>query len=213
MLLLQHMVVWLLPREDTFYQLIERLTEKVEASARELDKLSTGVPSAEVYEAICLIERDADRLLFEADEEFARVFVTPIDRGDLQVLIVAIHDIIVFIHLAARAFVLYSIPKSTPAMSEQMRLLVVLGELLRVEIAALRRQDYERLMVGGRTILEYEKAGEKVFCEAVAALFCDPEIDARVLLSTKHVLEDLDHVHDKFQAVAERLKNLAIKYG
>jgi uncharacterized protein Yka (UPF0111/DUF47 family) len=211
--LLQDIVRWLLPREEDFYRLIERLTVEVEASAKELAKLDAGVPSVEVYEAIRPIERAADRLVLEAEELFARVFVTPIDREDLQALIVAIHDIVDLIHMAARTFVLYGIPQPTPAMAEQMRLLVGLAELLRVEIAALGRHDYERLIAVGRTILEHERAGDEVFRAAVAALFHDPEIDAKLLMRTKHVLEDLEHALDKFEAVAERLKNLAVKHG
>jgi uncharacterized protein Yka (UPF0111/DUF47 family) len=212
-MVLQDMVRWLLPREETFFRLLERQTENVEASAKQLARLGAGVPIAEVYGAIHLIEEAADRLVFEAEEEFARVFVTPIDREDLQALIVAIDDIVDSIHLTARTFVLYGICSPTPAMSEQMRLLVVLGELLRSEISALGRRDYERLITVGRTILEHEQTGDEVFRAAVAALYHDPDIDAKVLLRTRHVLEDLEHTIDRFEIVADRLKNLAIKNG
>jgi uncharacterized protein Yka (UPF0111/DUF47 family) len=210
---LQAMVRWLLPREEVFYRLIESLTEKVESSAKELAKLSDGATPAEVYESIRLIEKEADRLVFEAEEQFARVFVTPIDREDLQALIVVIDDIVDLIHLTARAFVLYGMQAPTPAMSELMRLLVILGEFLRAEMPALGRNEYERLITAGRTIREHEKAGDKVFREAVAALFHDPEIDAKVLLRNKEVLEDLENAIDKFETVADKLKHLAVKHG
>jgi uncharacterized protein Yka (UPF0111/DUF47 family) len=207
------MVRWLLPREDVFFRLIESLAEKVDLSAKQLARLNDGVPPVEVYEAIRVIEKEADSVVFEAEEQFARVFVTPIDREDLQALIAAIDDIVDLIHLTSRAFVLYGVPQPTPAMSEQMRLIVALGEVLRAEIPALGRNDYERLIAAGRTIREHEKAGDKVFREAVAALFHDPDIDAKVLLRDKEVLEDLELAIDKFETVAERLKNLAVKNG
>lgn len=207
------MVRWLLPREDIFYRLIESLAEKVDLSAKELAKLDDGVPAQQVYEAIRVIEKEADSLVFEAEEQFARIFVTPIDREDLQALIAAIDDIVDLIHLTSRAFVLYGVPHPTPAMSEQMRLLVALGELLRTEIPALGRNDYEQLIAAGRKIREHEKAGDRVFREAVAALFHDPDLDAKVLLRNKEVLEDLELAIDKFETVAERLKNLAVKHG
>lgn len=210
---LQDMVRWLLPREEVFYRLIESLTDKVEASANELARLSEGVPPTEVYEAIRLIEKEADKLVFEAEEQFAKVFVTPIDREDLQALIVSIDDIVDLIHVTARAFVLYGVPKPTAAMSEQMRLLVVLGGILKAEMPALARHDYDRLIAAGRLIREHEKAADKVFREAVAALFHDPDLDAKVLIRDKEVLEDLEDAIDKFEFVAERLKNLAVKHG
>jgi uncharacterized protein Yka (UPF0111/DUF47 family) len=210
---LQDMVRWLLPREEVFYRLLESLATKVAESAKELAKLSDGVPPADVYEAIRAIEKEADKLVFEAEEQFAKVFVTPIDREDLQALIVSIDDIVDLIHLTSRAFVLYGVPKPTAAMSEQMRLLVVLGGVLQAEMPALALHDYERLIAAGRTIREHEKAGDKVFREAVAALFHDPEINAKVLIRDKEVLEDLENAIDKFEFVAERLKNLAVKNG
>ena len=210
---LQDIIRWLLPREDVFYRIIEELSTKVEGAARALLVLETGAPPEQVFEAVRAIEGEADKLVFEAEEQFARVFVTPIDREDLQALIVSIDDIIDLIYLSSRAFVIYGVPKPTTAMIEQMRLLVTLGELLCKEIPALARHEYERLIELGRTIRVHEKAGDKVFREAVGAMFHDDAIDAKVLFRDKEVLEDLENAIDKFELVAERLKNLAVKHG
>lgn len=56
----------------------------------------------------------------------------------------------------------------------------------------LRGHDYERLIAVGRTICEH---------------------DAKLLLHAKQVLEDLEDAIDKFEVVAERLKNSAVKNG
>src|SRR5690606_31236144 len=182
------MVRWLLPREEVFYSSIERLTELLEASAKELVKFSEGVPSEQVFESVRTLENQADKVVYEAEEHFTKVFVTPIDREDIQSLIVAIDDIIDLIYLTARTFVLYGVPKPTRAMTEQMKLLVVLGEHLHKEIPALARHEYERLIAAGRVIREHEKTGDKIFREAVAELFHNPEIDAKVLVRDKEVL-------------------------
>ena len=207
------MVRWLLPREEVFFGMIEKLTELLEASAKELVKFSEGVPSEQVFESVRVLENEADKIVYEAEERFAKVFVTPIDREDIQALIVAIDDIIDILYLTARTFVLYGVPKPTPAMTEQMKLLVVLGEVLHKEIPALARHEYDRLIAAGRVIREHEKTGDKIFREAVAELFHNPEIDAKVLVRDKEVLEDLENAVDAFEVVAERLKNLAVKHG
>jgi uncharacterized protein len=210
---LQDIVRWLLPREEVFYTLIERLTELLEASAKELVRFSEGVPAEQVFEAVRVLENQADKIVYDAEEHFAKVFVTPIDREDIQELIVAIDDIIDIIYLTARTFVLYGVPKPTPAMTEQMKLLVVLGGVLHTEIPALGRHEYDKLIAAGRVIREHEKTGDKIFREAVAELFHNPEIDAKVLIRDKEVLEDLEDAVDAFEVVAERLKNLAVKHG
>lgn len=207
------MVRWLLPREEVFFTLIERLTVLLENTAKELVKFSEGVPAQQVFEAVRALENEADKLVYEAEEHFAKVFVTPIDREDIQSLIVAIDDIIDILYLVSRTFVLFGVPKPTQAMTEQMKLLVVLGGVLRAEIPALARYEYDRLIAAGREIRKYEKEGDKIFREAVADLFHNPEIDAKILVRDKEVLEDLENAIDKFEAVAERLKNLAVKHG
>jgi uncharacterized protein Yka (UPF0111/DUF47 family) len=212
-LALQDIVRWILPREDVFYSLIEQLAELLEGTAKALATFTEGASAQQVFDAVRVIENQADKVVYEAEEQFAKVFVTPIDREDIQALIVAIDDIVDLLYLVARAFVLYGIEKPSVPMAEQLKLLAVLGTCLRTEIPALRRHEYERLIAAGRVIREHEKTGDKIFREAVAELFHNPEIDAKVLIRDKEVLEELERAVNKFELVAERLKNLAVKHG
>jgi uncharacterized protein Yka (UPF0111/DUF47 family) len=212
-LALKDMFRWFLPREDVFYALIEQLAELLEATAKAFVQFTEGMPAEQVFEAVKVIENQADKVVYEVEEQFAKVFVTPIDREDIHALIVAIDDIIDLIYLTARSFVLYGVEKPSVPMAEQMKLLVVLGTCLRTEIPALRRHEYDKLIAAGRVIREHEKAGDKIFREAVADLFHNPAIDAKILLRDKELLEDLESAVNKFELVAERLKNLAVKHG
>jgi uncharacterized protein Yka (UPF0111/DUF47 family) len=212
-LALKDILNWFLPREDVFYALIEKLAELLEATAKAFVQFTEGMPAEQVFEAVKVIENEADKLVYESEEQFAKVFVTPIDREDIQALIVAIDDIIDIIYLTARTFVLYGVKTPSAPMAEQMKLLVVLGTCLRAEIPALRLHQYDKLIAAGRVIREHEKAGDKIFREAVAELFHNPAIDAKILLRDKELLEDLESAVNKFEFVAERLKNLAVKHG
>jgi uncharacterized protein Yka (UPF0111/DUF47 family) len=204
---------WFLPREDVFYALIEQLAELLEATTQAFVKFTEGMSAEQTFEAVRVIENQADKVVYEAEEQFAKVFVTPIDREDIHALIVSIDDIIDLIYLTARSFVLYGVEKPSVPMAEQMKLLVVLGSYLRAEISALRRHEYERLIAAGRMIREHEKTGDKIFREAVAELFHNPEINAKIVLRDKELLEDLEAAVNKFEHVAEKLKNLAVKHG
>jgi uncharacterized protein Yka (UPF0111/DUF47 family) len=204
---------WFLPREDVFYALIEQLAELLEATTQAFVKFTEGMSAEQTFEAVRVIENQADKVVYEAEEQFAKVFVTPIDREDIHALIVSIDDIIDLIYLTARSFVLYGVEKPSVPMAEQMKLLVVLGSYLRTEISALRRHEYERLIAAGRMIREHEKTGDKIFREAVAELFHNPEINAKIVLRDKELLEDLEAAVNKFEHVAEKLKNLAVKHG
>lgn len=210
---LQDMVRWILPREEVFYSLIERQVEVLEKAARALARFAEGDPAEQVHETVRELEHQADALVYESEERFAQVFVTPIDREDIQLLVVAIDDIVDLINLTARTFVLYGVPKPTTPMVEMMKIIVTMAEVLRAEIPALRKHEYAKLIAAGRVIKQHEKEGDRIFRNAVGELFHDPSIDAKVLLRDKEVLEDLENAIDKFETVAERLKNLAVKHG
>ena len=210
---MQDMIRWLLPREDVFYGLLERQSELLEAAARALAEFSNGVPAEQIRETVQKLEHEADAIVYEIEEQLAKVFVTPIDREDIQLLASSIDDIVDLINLTARTFVLFGVPSPTPPMAELMQILVKTAAVLHAELPALRRHEYGKLIALGRVIKTHEKEADQVFPNAVSALFHDPDIDAKVLLRDKEVLEDLESAIDRCETVAERLKNLAVKHG
>jgi uncharacterized protein Yka (UPF0111/DUF47 family) len=210
---LQDVIRWILPREDVFYGLIERQSELLDEAAQALAQFGNGVPAQTVHERVRDIEHQADAIVYEIEEQLARVFVTPIDREDIQQLATAIDDIVDLINLTARTYVLFGVPKATPPMVELMQILVTMAGIFRAELPALRRHEYAKLIACGRVIKDHEKTADRVFRNAVGELFHDPNIDAKVLLRDKEVLEDLESAIDKCETVAERLKHLAVKHG
>lgn len=210
---LQGVVRWLLPREDVFYGLIEQQGALLAAAAQALAELAAGAAPEQVHAAVREIEHRADAIVDEVEDRLAAVFVTPIDREDIQGLVSAIDDIIDDIDLAARTLALYRLPQPTRPMLEMIEVLTKAAELLRDELPALRRHDYARLLTAARAIKQREKEGDRVFRAALGRLFHDPTIDAKALLREKEVLEDLELAIDKCETVAERLKHLAVKHG
>ena len=210
---LQDVIRWILPREDVFYGLIERQGEILDEAARALAEFANGVEAEQIRETVQELEHKADAIVYEIEEQLAKVFVTPIDREDIQLLAASIDDIVDLINLTARTFVLFGVPQPTPPMVELMAILVKMAAVIRTELPALRRHDYPALIAAGRVIRTHEKEADRVFRNAVGGLFHDPHIDAKILLRDKEVLEDLEGAIDKCETVAERLKNLAVKHG
>ena len=147
---LQDMVRWLLPREDKFYGLIERQGVLLDEAAKALAELAGPALPAEVHEKVREIEHRADAIVYEIEEQLAAVFVTPIDREDIQLLASALDDIIDYINLTARTFVLFGVARPTPPMVAMMEVLVKMAEFLRAELPALRTHQYTRLIAAGQ---------------------------------------------------------------
>ncbi len=210
---LQDVIRWLLPKEDVFYRLLERQSELLDDAAQALAGFAEGAVPEQMRDAVQELEHQADAIVYEIEEQLARVFVTPIDREDIQLLAAALDDIVDLINLTARTMVLFGLPQPSPPMVALMKILVQQTAMFRCELPALRRHDYAKLITVTRQIKLLEKEADNVFRDAVSELFHDPDIDAKVLLRDKEVLEDLERAIDKCETLAERLKNLAVKHG
>lgn len=210
---LQAAIRTILPQEVVFYDLLERQGSLLLDAARALCRFADGAPAREVHAAVRELEHAADGVVHETEELLAKIFVTPLDREDIQHLSTALDDPMDFINVTARSLDLYAVPRATPPMQRMMRLLVVLAEILQQHLPALRRHDYRQFIELGRKVKRHEKEGDAVFRGAISELFTDRDLDAKSLIRDKEVLEDLEHAINSFEALSERLRNLAVKHG
>ena len=210
---LQSMVRWLLPREDHFYDFLERQAEAAHRGARALAALSEGRSTDDVSTSVQDIEHEGDELVREMEEALARTFVTPLDREDLHKLSAELDDILDLLHCVARMFLLIEGSEPTPAMRRLMELLVQVTGVLSDAMQKLRKHDYDEIIVLCRTVRDLEKQGDVQFRTALSDLFNDPAIETRVLLREKEMLEDLEDAMDRCEHVANTLTNLSVKHG
>ncbi len=210
---LQDAIRHLLPQEVVFYDLLERQGSLLLDAARALCRFADGAPAGEVHAAVRELEHAADGVVHEVEDHLARIFVTPLDREDIQQLCMSLDDPMDYINVTARSLDLYVVPRPTPPMQRMMRLLVVLAELLHHHLPALRRHEYRRLIDLGREVKRYEKEGDTIFRGAIIELFKDRDLDAKSLIRDKEILEDLEHAINSFEVFSERLRHLAVKHG
>ena len=210
---LQDFVRWLLPRENHFYEFLERQASVAHKGAKALAEFKNGGRIEDVNTAVQMLEHEGDKVVHELEEALGKTFVTPIDREDLQRLSSELDDILDLTNSAARACVLFGVSKPTPPMGQLIDVLTACTQQLEETLPRLRKHDYEGLMATSRVIRQLEKDGDAVFRGALSRLFHDEGVDAKVLLREKEVLEDLEHAIDRCERVAETLANLAVKYG
>lgn len=211
---LQDAVRWLLPKEDHFFELMEKQAANIAKAAGEMNKFRPGqVNASENAKTILDLEHEGDALLHQVEESLAKTFVTPIDREDIQKLASMLDDILDLMNETARSMDLYGLEFPSPPM---LRLTELIGEAAKVLAGAvpmLRKADYEGLIAANRDIKKLEKEGDKVFRDAVGVLFRDESISAKQLLRDKELLTDLEDALDSCEDVSEFLANLAVKNG
>ena len=209
---LQSIVRWLLPREDRFFDFLEKQAVVAHQAALVLAGSKDEDPKT-VRTRVQQLEHDGDKIVHEVEEELAKTFVTPIDREDLQRLSSELDTVLDLTNGAARACDLFGVERPTEPMLQLMNVLVECTAVLKNALPMLRRHEYDKLIEEARVLKKLEKDGDAIYREAVSKLFHDPAVDAKVLLREKAVLEDLENAVDHCDQVAETLTQLAVKHG
>lgn len=211
---LQDIVRWILPKEDHFYTYLENLASASHDAALALARWKEPSASTQsVCDEVQAIEHKADGIVKELEDALALTFVTPLDREDLHRLGSELDDIVDLTNLAARAIVLYGVPRPTEAMTKLIDVLCSCTEVLKDAVPKLRMHKYGAMVEAARTLRRHEKEGDKTFRDEISRLFHDDGIDAKTLLKQREVLEDVEAAIDHCDHVATTLSNLAVKHG
>lgn len=214
---IQAAIRWLLPREDHFYDFLERQAKAAHEGAKALSKFATnGTSAKQAREAVQKIEHEGDSIVHEMEEALAKTFVTPIDREDLQKLSSELDTVLDLTNGAIRACVMLGVEKPTEAMKQLIEIIVRCTAKIDEAIPKLRKHQYGEIVAVARELRSIEKEADVVYREAISALFGKDDrgaSDARVLIREKTVLEDLENAIDQCDSIADTLANLAVKHG
>jgi uncharacterized protein len=210
----QKLITWLLPREEQFYDLLER---QAKVAQRAIPVLGRFVDEGANYEAIrdevTRIEKEGDAIVDEVLESLSNTFVTPIDREDLQRLSKKLDDVLDYVNLTARSLVIFALDRPSTPMIKQLETLKESCDILVEIMPCLRKNKYDTLIQGCQRIQKLEKAADTIFRQELSRLFHDPTVDAKDILRAREILDHLETAVDSCDAVAETLLNLAVKHG
>src|SRR5262245_9414703 len=169
---LQDVIRFFLPREDHFYDFLERQAKAAHDGAKALSKFATnGTTAEQARDAVQKIEHDGDRIVHEMEEALAKTFVTPIDREDLQRLSSELDGVLDLTNGAIRACVLLGVDKPTDAMKQLIEIIVRCTGKINEAIPLLRMHKYSDLVTTARELRKIEKEADAVYREALSQLF------------------------------------------
>ncbi|HVH44069.1 MAG TPA: DUF47 family protein [Labilithrix sp.] len=220
---IQDVIRWFLPREDHFYDFLERQATAAHEGAKALSKFATsGSTAQQARDEVQKIEHEGDRIVHEMEEALAKTFVTPIDREDLQKLSSELDTVLDLTNGAIRACVMLGVDEPTEAMRKLIEIIVRCTATINEAIPKLRKHQYTEIVAVARELRKIEKEADVVYREAVSELFRSETkggafragaADARILIREKTVLEDLENAIDQCDSIADILANLSVKHG
>jgi uncharacterized protein Yka (UPF0111/DUF47 family) len=211
---LDQAVKWLLPREEHFFDLLERGSACVVRSGAILLECCEAHTAADREGAVARMndeEHASDRVIHEVYEALNKTFVTPLDRSDIYALATDLENIVDRVDATVRQIVVHAMEDLPPGSAElAAKVNAACGEIdAAVKLVRdMKQSDAIRARCTALNQLEHD--GDQIFRARIGEMF-KTEKDAIRLLKHKEFLEGIENALDACDDVANALESLVIK--
>ncbi len=199
------------PRNEIFFDILERATAQVVETARLLCDMLNDYTDLQVkLQRLIQSEKKADAINHEIVQQLSKSFITPIDREDLHTLAYAVDDIVDSLEAAGTTMVLCKIPQPTVYSIKMANMALDAAAKLNTLMPNLRS------MRSGQgqyiAIHEIENQADELWQQAFASLF-EPGSDALDAIKWKEVYQKIEDSIDAIERVAEIIEEVIQKNG
>jgi uncharacterized protein Yka (UPF0111/DUF47 family) len=214
MTVLDRAVKMLLPREEGFFDLLERGAACArDSGALMRDLCHSPTPEARKTKLAQLrdVEHAADGVIHETYDALNKTFVTPLDRSDIFALGNHLEEIVDLNHATAMQLIVHAMDE-IPEGSEKLSVLIqeATNEVAQAVKLLRSMKNLDRVPEHTKRLSQIEHEGDEVFRERVGALFKN-EKNAVRLIQHKEFLEGLERSLDACDHVGTTLKTIVIK--
>jgi uncharacterized protein Yka (UPF0111/DUF47 family) len=206
-------VKWLLPREEHFFDLLERGAGLARGIGVLLTDCCAAAPEdrASLVARMRQVEHEADGVMAEVYEALNRTFVTPLDRSDIYQLASSLEGIVDDVFATSLQIVVHAMEDLPPGSSELAALICQACEAVEAAVGDLRGlKDLGRIRERCELLDRLESQGDRIYRKEVAAMFRS-ETDAIRLIKHKEFLEGLEETLDACDDVGGALLTIVIK--
>ena len=205
----------IIPRDEVFFQLFDRLGDRVvEAAGLLATMMDAGAASDTDAAGLKAVEHAADEVVHETQHRLHRTFVTPIDRLDIHRLVTSLDDIVDLSHGAGSRLALYRPKHQLPEAAALAHKLVAASRALRemVGLLASLSSSRSRLMELVVAINTTENEADVIRREGVARLLAD-EADPFEFIKWKEILDLIEEAVDHCEDVADIVEGIVLQHS
>ena len=203
----------LIPREESFFDLFEQLSDILLRATGLLVEATEHVETlAESAKRLERLEHDGDQVTHELMKRLNRTFITPIDREDIHELATALDDILDLIEATTEQFILYKVTAMSPAAPQLAHVIQQQVNEIHHVMPKLRHLRHEHIMEHCVEINRLENAGDRLLRDSIAALF-DGEPDPLAVIKWRDIYMLLESATDKCEDVANVIEGIVLKNG
>ncbi|CAN5511104.1 DUF47 family protein [soil metagenome] len=201
----------LIPRDEGFYPLFDRMATLAADAAVTLQTLMTKLPvSADAAGSVVAAEKEGDGVLREIRTRLETAIVTPFDREDIQSLGNALDDVLDEMRATADSVFQHNVSTPLPGIDDLLRILADATSRNVALIAGLRTMRNLGPIIDEIERLESEADG--VYRTVMAELFSGRH-DALDILRWKDVVESIESAIDAVEDASDEVQSIAVKHA
>ncbi|HLA83894.1 MAG TPA: DUF47 family protein [Thermoguttaceae bacterium] len=202
-----------LPRTPKFFDHFDRDTDILVRAAEEFCHFLESTNDARQHsERLKELEHEADKVTHQAMELLHSSFITPLDRGDLRQLILALDDIVDYLDDAARRIAIYEVGPILPEVHAMGKVIVDLARAVQSTVHELRhlRKKTNRVLEGCIEIQRLENMGDHLHHIALASIF---KLDTEPLMAMKwkEIVDMIESAMDAAEEVAHVIEGIVLE--
>lgn len=202
----------LLPKEDEYFALFSQMTEQIRAAADALvEMMENGGKNFEAFsKRIKDAEHACDELAHTVNTKLNKSFITPFDREDIFMLVIALDDVLDYIDAGARAILMYGITEIDEHSQRFAKIIQILAIELHSAISMLSKPAGMNQHIV--EIHRLENEADDVYFRAIGELFHNGP-DTMTVIKLKELYELLENATDKCETVANIVESIVIKHN
>ncbi len=202
-----------LPRNTKFFDYFDRDTEVLVRTAEEFCRFleSSGDPK-EYSRRLKELEHEADRVTHEAMELLHRSFITPLERGDLRRLILALDEVVDYLDDTIRRIALYEVGPILPEVCAMGKIMTDLARAVQAAVHELRnlRHKNNRVREHCIEIQRLENIGDHLHHIALVSIFKTDMAPLQVM-KWKEIIDLIELAMDGAEEVAHVIEGIVLE--
>ena len=202
----------LLPREDEYFALFAQMTAKIQEGSDALLEMLQG--SSDKFEAQAKRIKDAehacDELTHKITTKLNKSFITPFDREDIYMLVVALDDVLDYVDAGARAILMYDIKEIKEHAVQFAKVIQSLAIELNSAILLLDKPTGINTHI--IEIHRLENEADDIYFRAIGELFRNG-VDPISIIKWKELYEILESATDRCESVANIIESIILKHN
>lgn len=202
----------LVPREEKFHDMFEKVTATLNGAADKFLALVTDFDSLpERCAELKHIEGECDELVASIFVALDRSFITPFDREDIHALAKALDDIMDNMEETAHRLMIFRMDKPPPPAVAMAKIIRECCQRLDDLVRMCRTmKDVEKMHAQLRLLSRLENEGDSIYRECESALFANPP-EILTLIRLREIYLWLEETVDSCQAASDVLSEIVIK--